>query len=56
MNFLCVYHLLVSRPDLDSSHNLRKNSQGISQKIQKLTKFIGTVHVLVEGGGEISVL
>jgi hypothetical protein len=33
-NFLCVYPLLVLRPDLDSS----KVSQGISQKIQKLTK------------------
>ena len=37
-NFLCVYPLPVLRPDLDSSQDSRKVSQGIFQKIPKLTK------------------
>ena len=37
-NFLCVYPLLVLRPDLDSSQDSRKVSQGIFQKNQKLAK------------------
>jgi hypothetical protein len=37
-NFLYVYPLLVLRPDLDSSQDSRKISQGIFQKNQKLTK------------------
>ena len=37
-DFLCVYPLLVLRPDLDSSQDFMKFSQGIFQKNQKLTK------------------
>jgi hypothetical protein len=33
--FLCVYSLLVLRPDLDSSQDSRKVSQGIFQKNPK---------------------
>ena len=37
-NFLCIYPLLVLGPDLDPSQDSRKVSQGIFQKIPKLTK------------------
>jgi hypothetical protein len=39
-NCLCVYPLLVLRPDLDSSQDSRKVSQGIFQKTSKIDKVI----------------
>jgi hypothetical protein len=42
-NFLCVYPLLVLRPDLDSTQDSRKVSQGIFQKKIKIGE------VIVEG-------
>jgi hypothetical protein len=37
---LCVYPLLVLRPDLDSSQDSRKVSQGIFQKNPKIDEVI----------------
>ena len=39
-NFLCVYPLPVLRPDLDSSQDSRKVSQGIFQKNPKIDEVI----------------
>jgi len=39
-NFLCVYPLPVLRPDLDSTQDSRKVSQGIFQKISKIDEVI----------------
>jgi hypothetical protein len=39
-NVLCVYLLLVLRPDLDSSQDLRKVSQGIFAKNPKIDEVI----------------
>jgi hypothetical protein len=39
-NFLCVYPLLVLRPDLDSSQDSKKVRQGICLKDQKIDEVI----------------
>ena len=52
-NFLCVYPLLVLRPDLDSSQNLMKVSQRIFQKKTKNDEVIYSEYSLINRVGKL---